>query len=160
MTGVQTCALPISIGKVEIERLRETKFDGTRQGHNFTVDRQIEPLVMASEISGLDDRHAYLKLGNNVARFAFDYLEMPVHTKDFIPRRDIVSAALGPAPTPVPPLPEDGERPPARSSERNRPEHPQASTTQQTTLALVSAQKEEPRTEVRAGESGNRKKEW
>jgi len=75
------------IGKVEIERLKETKFDGTRSGKNFTVERQIEPLVMGSEISGLDDRHAYLKLGNNVARFAFDYLDLPMSTSDFIPRK-------------------------------------------------------------------------
>ena len=53
--------LSAAIGKVEIERLKETKFDGTRSGKNFTVDRQIEPLVMGSGISGLDDRHAFLK---------------------------------------------------------------------------------------------------
>jgi type IV secretory pathway TraG/TraD family ATPase VirD4 len=76
-----------TIGKVEIERLKETKFDGTRSGKNFTVERQIEPLVMGSEIAGLDDRHAYLKLGNNVARFAFDYLDLPTPTVDFIPRK-------------------------------------------------------------------------
>ena len=81
-----------AIGKVEIERLKETKFDGSRSGKNFTVDRQIEPLVMGSEISGLDDRHAYLKLGNNVARFDFDYLDLPTPTPGFCPgicgRRD------------------------------------------------------------------------
>jgi type IV secretory pathway TraG/TraD family ATPase VirD4 len=76
-----------TIGKVEIERLKETKFDGSRSGKNFTVERQIEPLVMGSEIAGLDDRHAYLKLGNNVARFAFDYLDLPTPTTDFIPRK-------------------------------------------------------------------------
>lgn len=76
-----------AIGKVEIERLKETKFDGTRSGKNFTLDRQVEPLVMGSEISGLDDRHAYLKLGNNVARFAFDYLAMPTPTQGFLPRQ-------------------------------------------------------------------------
>jgi type IV secretory pathway TraG/TraD family ATPase VirD4 len=75
-----------AIGKVEIERLKETKFDGTRSGHNFTVERQIEPLVMGSEITGLDDRHAYLKLGNNVARFAFDYMDLPTRTPSFVPR--------------------------------------------------------------------------
>jgi type IV secretory pathway TraG/TraD family ATPase VirD4 len=75
-----------AIGKVEIERLKETKFDGTRSGKNFTLERQIEPLVMGSEITGLDDRHAYLKLGNNVARFAFDYLDLPTPTPAFIPR--------------------------------------------------------------------------
>jgi hypothetical protein len=76
-----------AIGKVEIERLKETKYDGTRSGHNFSLDRQIEPLVMGSEISGLDDRHAYLKLGNNVARFDFDFLDLPTPTPGFIPRR-------------------------------------------------------------------------
>jgi hypothetical protein len=76
-----------SIGKVEIERLRETKFDGSRAGKNFTVDRQVEQLVMASEIGGLEDCHAYLKLGNNVARFVFDYLELPGETPEFIPRK-------------------------------------------------------------------------
>jgi Type IV secretion-system coupling protein DNA-binding domain len=78
------------IGKVEIERLKETKFDGSRSGKNFTVDRQIEPLVMGSEISGLDDRHAYLKLGNNVARFDFDYLDLPTPTVGFVPRKSAV----------------------------------------------------------------------
>jgi hypothetical protein len=76
-----------AIGKVEIERLKETKFDGSRSGKNFTLDRQIEPLVMGSEINGLDDRHAYLKLGNLVARFDFDYLDLPTPTPGFLPRR-------------------------------------------------------------------------
>ena len=55
---------------------------------NFTVDRQVEPLVMGSEITGLDDRHAYLKLGNTVARFAFNYLDLPTPTPGFLPRAD------------------------------------------------------------------------
>jgi hypothetical protein len=76
-----------AIGKVEIERLKETKFDGSRSGKNFTLDRQIEPLVMGSEISGLDDRHAYLKLGNNVARFDFDYIDLRATTAGFEERQ-------------------------------------------------------------------------
>ena len=75
-----------AIGKIEIERMKETHFDGSRSGKNFTVDRQIEPLVMDSEISGLDNRHAFLKLGNNVARFHFDYMDVPQNTPGFIPR--------------------------------------------------------------------------
>jgi hypothetical protein len=75
-----------TLGKVEIERLKETHFDGSRSGKNYTIDRQIEPLVMASEISGLDDRRAYLKLGNRIARFDFDYHGLPVLTEAFIPR--------------------------------------------------------------------------
>jgi len=75
------------IGKVEIERLKETKFDGSRSGKNFTLDRQIEPLVMDSEIQGLPDKHAYLKLGNYVTQFEFDYLDLPKYTPEFLPRK-------------------------------------------------------------------------
>src|ERR1700734_2367451 len=75
------------IGKVEIERLRETHFDGSRAGRNFTLDRPIEPLVMESEISGLPDLHAYMKYENYVTRFSFPYLDMPVVATDF-DRRD------------------------------------------------------------------------
>ena len=75
-----------AIGSVEIERLRETKFDGSRSGRNFVQDRQVEPLVMNSEIAGLTEKHAYLKLGNNVARFAFDYIDFPILHPAFVPR--------------------------------------------------------------------------
>jgi type IV secretory pathway TraG/TraD family ATPase VirD4 len=76
-----------AIGKVEIERMKETHFDGSRSGRNFSLDRQVEPLVMDSEISGLENRHAFLKLGNNVARFHFEYMDLPLTTPGFIPRR-------------------------------------------------------------------------
>ena len=77
-----------TLGKVEIERLKETHFNGSRAGKNFTIDRQIEPLVMASEISGLEDRRAYLKLGNRIARFDFLYNDLPLRTPSFIPREN------------------------------------------------------------------------
>ena len=71
------------IGKVEIERLRETHFDGTRAGRNFSLDRQIEPLVMESEISGLADLHAYMKYENYVTRFSFPYLDVSLVASEF-----------------------------------------------------------------------------
>lgn len=71
------------IGKVEVERLRETHFDGTRAGRNFALDRQVEPLVMESEISGLADLHAYMKFQNFVTRFSFPYFDMPVIANGF-----------------------------------------------------------------------------
>ena len=75
-----------AIGKIEIERLRETHSTGLRAGNNFSVERQVEPLVLDSEISGLPDRHAFLKLGNHVSRFAFDYWNIPVTQPAFVPR--------------------------------------------------------------------------
>ncbi len=71
------------IGKVEIERLRETHFDGTRSGHNFTIERQVEPLVLESEISGLADLHAFMKYQNSVTYFSFPYFDMPEIAKPF-----------------------------------------------------------------------------
>jgi type IV secretory pathway TraG/TraD family ATPase VirD4 len=71
------------IGKVEVERLRETHFDGTRSGRNFALDRQVEPLVLESEISGLPDLHAYMKYQNYVTRFSFPYFGMPKIAKGF-----------------------------------------------------------------------------
>ena len=75
-----------AIGQVEIERVKETHADGRRAGKSYTLDRQTEPLVMDSEISGLADKHAFLKLGNKVARFSFAYTDMPVIAPDFEPR--------------------------------------------------------------------------
>jgi type IV secretory pathway TraG/TraD family ATPase VirD4 len=75
-----------AIGKVEIERMRETHYDGTRSGKNFSLDRQVEPLVLDSEISGLANKHAFLKLGNYVARFSFAYSDIPVSTPAFVAR--------------------------------------------------------------------------
>jgi type IV secretory pathway TraG/TraD family ATPase VirD4 len=125
-----------AIGKIEIERMKETHFDGSRSGKNFTIDRQVEPLVMDSEISGLENRHAFLKLGNNVARFHFEYMDVAQTTPGFVPRKveddelpfdpktlvpkasapatpsiDLEAPTPAPAPAPAPPVaePEDEE---------------------------------------------------
>jgi type IV secretory pathway TraG/TraD family ATPase VirD4 len=74
------------IGKIEIEWLRETHFDGTRSGRNFALDRQVEPLVLESEISGLADLHAYMKYQNFVTRFSFPYFNMPEVAEGFARR--------------------------------------------------------------------------
>jgi type IV secretory pathway TraG/TraD family ATPase VirD4 len=75
-----------AIGKVEIERMKETHFDGSRDGRNFSLDRQTEPLVLDSEISGLENLNAYLKYGNYVTRFSFPLLEVPASQPKFIER--------------------------------------------------------------------------
>jgi len=75
------------IGEIEIERVRETVADGKRAGKSFTLDRQIEPLVMSSEIEGLDDLHAFLKLGNHVTRFSFPHMDRPIIAPALMPRK-------------------------------------------------------------------------
>jgi len=88
------------IGKVEIERLRETHFDGTRSGRNFALDRQVEPLVLESEIAGLADLHAYMKYQNYVTRFSFPYFNMPEVAEGF-ERRERPDDKLPHDPMPV-----------------------------------------------------------
>lgn len=75
-----------AIGNVEVERVKETRYHGGGMGQNFTVDRQIEPLVLDSEISGMDPMRAYLKHGNYVARFGFHPVRIPDDKPKFIER--------------------------------------------------------------------------
>ncbi len=67
---------------------------------NFALDRQTEPLVLPSEISGLDELHAFLKYGNHVARFSFPFIDLPKMHPGFIERKmDDFLPSPPPAPT-------------------------------------------------------------
>jgi type IV secretory pathway TraG/TraD family ATPase VirD4 len=76
-----------AIGEIEIERLRETHYDGSRTGRNFALDRQTEPLVLPSEVSGLDDLRGFLKYGNHVARFSFPFIALKEKSPGFDERK-------------------------------------------------------------------------
>jgi hypothetical protein len=95
-----------AIGNIEVERMKETHFNGSRSGANFSLDRQTEPLVLESEISGLPDRHAFMKYGNYVTGFSFPYLDVmptPDGLRETIPfePRDIDNGRLVYDPPPV-----------------------------------------------------------
>lgn len=66
-----------TIGDVETERLRESRSSGRGRQQSYSLDRQVEPLVMASEISGLAALRGYLKLGNLVVRLSFPFEVVP-----------------------------------------------------------------------------------
>ena len=104
--------------------MKETHFDGSRSGRNFSLDRQTEPLVLDSEICGLDNLHAFLKHGNYVTRFSFPFFEMPAAQPKFIerlkddfivrePRKEPQQPAAAPTTSPAaaPPEPEPEETP-------------------------------------------------
>ena len=74
------------LGEVEIERVRETVSSGLRRGKSFTMDRQIEPLVMKSEVEGLPNLHTYVKINNYVSRFAFPIVQYPKIAEALEPR--------------------------------------------------------------------------
>jgi hypothetical protein len=91
-----------AIGEVEIERFRESRTRGQfprgRRSESEQREIQKEALVMASEISGLDPLHGYLKYGNLVVRMRFPYLELAEKHERFIERKTE-------APLPQPPAP-------------------------------------------------------
>jgi len=78
-----------TIGEVEIERVKETvnthplQVAKARSYHN---ERRTEPLVLPSEISGLQRLHALLKVDNLVVPFSFPYLAPVKAQPGFIPR--------------------------------------------------------------------------
>jgi hypothetical protein len=79
-----------TIGEVEIERIRESRSSGqfpqSRHSKSYNLERQVEPLVMASEISGLANLHGYLKSGNLVVRMSFPYIELESKQPAYIAR--------------------------------------------------------------------------
>jgi type IV secretory pathway TraG/TraD family ATPase VirD4 len=66
-----------TIGDVEIERLRESRSSGRGSQQSYGLERHVEPLVMASEVSGLPALHGFLKLGNLVARMDVPFIDLP-----------------------------------------------------------------------------------
>jgi type IV secretory pathway TraG/TraD family ATPase VirD4 len=75
-----------TIGEVEIERLRESRSNGNWGQQSYGLERQVEPLVMPSEISGLPALRGYLKLENLVIRLHFPYVELPSRCPAFVER--------------------------------------------------------------------------
>lgn len=79
-----------TIGEVEIERLAESRSSGRagrqRNSKSYSLERRVEPLVMASEITGLADLHGYLKKGNLVVRMHFPFIELPTKQPKYIER--------------------------------------------------------------------------
>jgi hypothetical protein len=101
-----------AIGEVEIERFRESRTLGKfpRNSENQSRDITREPLVMASEVAGLDPLHGYLKHGNLVLRMRFPYLELHANAEKYVERK-VTAAAPSPmvatsAPVPLAPQPE------------------------------------------------------
>ena len=78
-----------TIGDVEIERMRESRSKGKYGQRSFGLERQVEPLVMPSEISGLPSLRGFLKLENLVVRLHFPFVDVPARHPAFVERSTI-----------------------------------------------------------------------
>ena len=66
-----------TLGDIEIERLRESRSNARGGQQSYGLERQVEPLVMASEITGLAPLRGFLKVGNLVVRLSFPFIDLP-----------------------------------------------------------------------------------
>jgi len=113
------------IGDITIERHREgvtaAVHDG-RDSMNYWTDRRIEPLVMDSEIAGLEPLNGYLKSDNHVVKIQFSPEPQAPCAEAFLPRaattlesEAAVMIAVNGSPAPQPKWnaknSADGERP-------------------------------------------------
>jgi hypothetical protein len=96
-----------TIGEVEIERMRESRSKGKYDQRSFGLERQVEPVVMPSEISGLPSLRGYLKLENLIVRLHFPFVDMPVRHPAFVerPTPETPRSAIPPAAAPRPAAP-------------------------------------------------------
>jgi hypothetical protein len=76
-----------TLGEVEIERLRESRAQGRGRQRQFALDRHVEPLVMASEISGLPPLHGFLKFGGLVVPLHTEYVRLTNRADALVERR-------------------------------------------------------------------------
>ncbi len=92
-----------SIGEIEVERFRESRTRGVFPHQRENEQREItrEPLVMASEIGGLEPLHGYLKHGNLVVRMRMPYLKLEEQAEKFIERKMTMTPAATPATMPA-----------------------------------------------------------
>ncbi|MGC2164068.1 MAG: type IV secretion system DNA-binding domain-containing protein [Silvibacterium sp.] len=124
-----------AIGEIEVERFRESRTRGAFPRGRESEQREItrEPLVMASEVGGLDPLHGYLKHGNLVVQMRFPYMELASHAEKFIERKMTTAA-----PVPLPPKPasvvveeaepvmQPAQRKPPQSAQQKQEQQPAA----------------------------------
>jgi Type IV secretion-system coupling protein DNA-binding domain len=75
-----------SLGQIETERLRESRSSGRDSQTSYGLERHVEPLVLASEITGLNARHGYMKIGNLVVRLHVPVIKPVGHHPGYVER--------------------------------------------------------------------------
>ncbi len=88
-----------TLGEIEVERLKESRTPGLlRSKKHFAMEIATKPLVMASEIAGLEPLHGYIKQENRVMPVKFQLVPKKARQAEFVERKMVI-----PEPRPVPP---------------------------------------------------------
>jgi Type IV secretion-system coupling protein DNA-binding domain len=91
-----------AIGEIEVERLKESRsmrLFGSRK--SYAMEIATKPLVMASEISGLEPMHGFIKQENRVVPVYFQFAKKHGRQPEFIDRKLPEAAPRPSPPTPV-----------------------------------------------------------
>jgi hypothetical protein len=57
------------------------------ESRSYQLEREVRPLVMKEEITGLPKGYGFFKCGNLVVRISFPYLELPERHPKFLERK-------------------------------------------------------------------------
>jgi hypothetical protein len=117
-----------AIGEIEVERLKESRsmrMFGSRK--SYAMEIATKPLIMASEISGLEPLHGFIKQENRVVPVHFQFARKHSRQAEFIERK----LQVVPRPSPPPQI-------------RASAEQPKSSPAVQTTLPLFDASANKP----------------
>ncbi|HTV08394.1 MAG TPA: type IV secretion system DNA-binding domain-containing protein [Candidatus Aquilonibacter sp.] len=77
-----------AIGEIEVERLKESRSMGLlRSKKSYAMEIATKPLVMASEISGLEPLHGFIKQENRVVPVHFQFARKRGGQPEFIERK-------------------------------------------------------------------------
>ncbi len=92
-----------AIGEIEVERLKGSRSMGLlRAKKSYAMEIATKPLVMASEIAGLDSHRAYIKQENRVVPVRFRLAKKRKKQPEFIERKTETSAPRKTAEVPAP----------------------------------------------------------
>ncbi len=94
-----------AIGEIEVERLKESRsMELLRSKKSYAMEIATKPLVMASEIAGLDSHRAYIKQENRVVPVRFRLAKKRKSQPEFIERKMEKPAPRKAVELPVPAL--------------------------------------------------------
>ncbi len=94
-----------TLGEIEVERLKESRTPGLlRWKKQFSMEIATKPLVMASEIAGLEPLRAYIKQENRVVPVRFQLVPKQAKQPVFVERKMVMPESK-PVPTPIEPEP-------------------------------------------------------
>ena len=114
-----------TLGEIEVERLKESRTPGVlRSKKHFAMEIATKPLVMASEIAGLEPLRGYIKQENRVVPVKFQLVPKQANQPEFIERKVIIPEPR-PVPPPVLPEPPKAAAPVAKPAVPKKPVQPE-----------------------------------